>query len=69
MPYYQIVFLILQSQKTPQYTELLCEAFQCGAFQSSLGAHLIFVTTITTAGCVKNLAKCKIFQLERKKLL
>ena len=31
------------------------------------GAHLIFVTTITTAGCVKILAKCKIFQLEREK--
>ena len=30
-------------------------------------AHLIFVTTITTAGCVRNLAKCKIFQLEREK--
>ena len=28
--------------------------------------HLILVTTITTAGCVKNLAKCKIFQLVRK---
>ena len=24
--------------------------------------HLIFVTTITTAGCVKKSVKCKIFQ-------
>ena len=31
--------------------------------------YLIFVTTITTAGCVKDLAKYKFFQLERKKLL
>ena len=29
---------------------------------------LIFVTTITTAGCVKKLAKCRIFQSEREKL-
>ena len=28
----------------------------------------IFVTTITTAGCVKILAKCKIFQLKCKKI-
>ena len=27
-------------------------------------AYLIFVTTITTAGCVNNFANCKIFQLE-----
>ena len=31
--------------------------------------YLIFVTTITTAGCVKNLAKCKNFQMEREELL
>ena len=31
-------------------------------------AHLIFVTTITTAGCVEILAKCKIFQLEHEKI-
>ena len=29
-------------------------------------AYLIFVTT---AGCVKDLAKCKNFQMEREKLL
>ena len=32
----------------------------------ALYSPLIFVTT---AGCVENLAKCKIFQSERKKLL
>ena len=26
--------------------------------------HLIFVTTMTTAGCVKNSVKCKIFWKE-----
>ena len=31
--------------------------------------HLIFVTTITTAGCVKNSVECKKFQLVREKLL
>ena len=30
---------------------------------------MTFVTTITTAGCVKKLAKCKIAQLEQEKLL
>ena len=30
------------------------------------GPHLIFVTTILIAGCVKKLSKCKVFQLERK---
>ena len=30
---------------------------------------MIFVTTITIAGCLKNLAKCKNFQMEREKLL
>ena len=34
-----------------------------GAWQS----HFIFVTTITTAGCVKNSAKCKIFQWIRER--
>ena len=32
-------------------------------------SYLIFVTTITTGGCVNNLANCKRLQLERKKLL
>ena len=32
-------------------------------------SYLIFVTTITTAGCVNNLANCKFFQLECEKLL
>ena len=30
-------------------------------------AYLIYVATFTTSGCVKKLAKCKIFQLEREK--
>ena len=38
-----------------------------GAFPPE--AYLIFVTTITTSCCVKKLAKCKIFQLERAKCL
>ena len=29
--------------------------------------HFIFVTTITTAGCVKNSVKCKIFQWIRER--
>ena len=37
--------------------------------ESGDDAYLIFVTTITTAGCVKNLAKCKNFQMEHEKLL
>ena len=28
--------------------------------------YMKFATTITTTGCVKQLAKCKIFYLERK---
>ena len=32
-------------------------------------AHLIFVTAITTAGCLKDLAKFEILQSERKKKL
>ena len=32
-------------------------------------AYLIFITTITTAGCVTNLVKCKNFGMEREKLL
>ena len=28
--------------------------------------HLIFVTAIITAGCVKKLSKYKVFQLERE---
>ena len=32
-------------------------------------AYLIFITTITTAGCVTNLVKCKNFRMEREKLL
>ena len=32
-------------------------------------SHLMFVTTIATAGCVNLLAKCEILQLERKKML
>ena len=32
-------------------------------------AYLIFVTIITTTCCVKNLAKCKIFQWVRTKLI
>ena len=32
-----------------------------------LGPHFIFVTTITTAGCVKNSVKCKIFQWIRER--
>ena len=35
--------------------------------QKIWSTHLIFVTTITTARCVKNLAKYKIFLLEREK--
>ena len=30
-------------------------------------AYFIFVTTITTAGCVKKLVKCKIFQWIRER--
>ena len=30
--------------------------------------HIIFVTTITTAGCVKKKRQCKFFQLKRKNL-
>ena len=37
--------------------------------ESGDDTYLIFVTTITTAGCVKNLAKCKNFQMEHEKLL
>ena len=39
---------------------------QCSVcFDTGSQAYLIYVTTITT-GCIKNLAKCKIFHLERE---
>ena len=38
-----------------------------GQTESFLAAYPLFVTTITTAGCVKNSVKCKIFQLERER--
>ena len=54
------------------FSSLLCLLFICKrehyAFCTFLDANLIFVTTIITAGCVKNeCKKCKKFQLERKK--
>ena len=39
---------------------------QCSVcFDTGSQAYLIYVTTIST-GCIKNLAKCKIFHLERE---
>ena len=40
--------------------------FNFGQTSSTAGAHLIFVTTITTADYEKSLAKCTILKLEGK---
>ena len=55
----------------------LCKTSRNSAFECALcatswdlkSAHLIFVTNIKTAGCVRNLAKCKIIKSEREKLV
>ena len=42
------------------------EMFSIDSLQMRV-AYLIFVKTITTAGCVKKLAICTIFQVEHQK--